>query len=87
MHVPAPVPGKTDKHVISDAARTSANSHYDPGMLDRVIRIKQFCADDSYFFPQAASKHPLHPVISDHFNVIVHQKVIAAFCKFYTEII
>ena len=50
MHVPAPVPGKTDKHVISDAARTSANSHYDPGMLDRVIRIKQFCADDSYFF-------------------------------------
>ena len=49
MHVPAPVPGKTDKHVISDAARTSANSHYDPGMLDRVIRIKQFCADDSYF--------------------------------------
>ena len=87
MHVPAPVPGKTDKHVISDAARTSANSHYDPGMLDCVIRIKQFCADDSYFFPQAASKHPLHPVISDHFNVIVHQKVIAAFCKFYTEII
>lgn len=81
MHVPAPVPGKTDKHVISDAARTSANSHYDPGMLDRVIRIKQFAPT----IPTSSRRQlPSIRFIQSfrHFNVIVHQKVIAAFANF-----
>ena len=70
-----------------DMTGKAAHTDNNTAVLYRVVRVIQFCADNSGILSLAIAQHIFHPLRCDHFDIVVHQNIVIAGCKRCTVII